>query len=420
MAQGPLSGEKSGLTCDASLKVMNFQAFSQNKVYRLLKTTIDSWLADNALRLSAALAYYSIFSIAPLLVIAISIAGLVLGEKAVHEGVQPLMQAYIGPQAAEAVQSMIQSASKRSQGWVGAVVGFGTLMLGASGVFGQLKDALNTIWEVKIVSSTNVRGLVRDRLLNFGMVLIIGFLLLTSLLLSTALAAFTDYLQNLVGLSPVIGVVFGFFISFAVVTVLFACIFKVLPDAKVEWRHVWIGAAVTALLFEIGKFGLSFYLGRESTASSYGAAGSVVLLLLWVYYASCILLFGAEFTRVYARETGHGIQPAPGAVLVTPEERAQQGIAPASKAEGLVATRTELVPVFAKPSGPSPLGTLLAITGATFLIGLFARRASQRIESPTARLREDFTDLGEDAVERWGEVWEKVGRAAKRQKSRWW
>jgi membrane protein len=169
---------------------------------------------------------------------------------------------------------------------------------------------------------------VRDRLLNFGMVLIIGFLLLTSLLLSTALAAVTGYLRELIGLPPFLGVALGFLISFSIVVILFAAIFKILPDARIEWRYVWIGALVTGLLFEIGKLGLSFYLGRESTASSFGAAGSVVLLLLWVYYASCILLFGAEFTQVYACELGHGLQPAPGAVPVTQEARAQQGMPP--------------------------------------------------------------------------------------------
>lgn len=398
---------------------MNFNAITQNKVMHLLKTTFDGWMEDNALRLSAALAYYSIFSIAPLLVIAIGIAGLVLGHEAVHGQVGPLMQAYVGPQAAKALQSMIQSASKPSAGWLATTVGFVTLMLGASGVFGQLKDALNTIWEVKSQSSGGVWGFLRGRLLNFGMVLIIGFLLLTSLLLSTALTAFTGFLQHLVGLPPALGVIFGFVVSFVVVAILFAFIFKVLPDARIEWRQVWIGAMVTALLFEVGKFGLSFYLGRESTASSFGAAGSVVLLLLWVYYASCILLFGAEFTQVYARETGHGIQPAPGAVAVTPEARAQQGIPTSSKAEAPAITHTRLVAIVAKPAEPSPLGTLLAITGVTFLIGLFARRIPKQVESPAARLREDFADLGEDAVEQLGTLWQRISRDLKRQKRRW-
>ena len=307
---------------------MKLQALTGNRAFRLLKATFDDWMEDNALRLSAALAYYSIFSIAPLLVIAISVAGLVLGDEAVRGQLEYQLHAYIGPQAAAGVQSMVQSASRPSESWTGAIVGFAILLLGASGVFGQLKDALNTIWEVKPKGGAGVWGFLRARLLNFGMVLVIGFLLLTSLLMTTALAALNGYFEGIFGVPPFVGVLLGTAVSFSIVTTLFAFIFKVLPDARIGWRDVWIGAVVTALLFEVGKFGLGFYLGRESTASSFGAAGSVVLLLLWVYYASCILLFGAEFTQVYARETGREILPAAGAVPVTTEARAQQGLAP--------------------------------------------------------------------------------------------
>jgi membrane protein len=312
---------------------MDLHTLPGQRAFRLLKATFDAWSEDNALRLSAALAYYSIFSIAPLLVIAISIAGLVLGEEAVRGQLGPQLQGYIGAQAAEGVQALIKSASKPADSWMGAVAGFVTLLLGASGVFGQLKDALNTIWEVKVVSGSGVWRFIRDRLLSFGMVLVIGFLLLTSLLLTTTLAALSGYIERIIGLPAILSGAIGFVVAFGVVTLLFAFIFKVLPDAQVEWRNVWIGAAVTALLFEIGKFALGFYLGRESTVSSFGAAGSVVLLLLWVYYASCILLFGAEFTQVYARETGHDIRPAPNALPVTAEARAQQGLAPAGLGE---------------------------------------------------------------------------------------
>jgi membrane protein len=307
---------------------MNLRSFTEHRIVRMLRATFDSWMEDNALRLSAALAYYSIFSIAPLLVIAISVAGLVLGEEAVRGQLEPQLAGHLGAQAAEGVQALVESASKPSEGWLGTAVGFGTLLLGASGVFAQLKDALNTIWEVKPRGGAGVWGFVRDRLLSFGMVLVIGFLLLTSLVLTTTLAALSGYIERLIGIPPVVGGLMTFAVSLGVVTLLFAFIFKVLPDARIEWRNVWIGAAVTALLFEIGKWGLGFYLGRESTASGFGAAGSVVILLLWVYYASCILLFGAEFTQVYARETGHRILPAENAVPVTAGERAQQGLMP--------------------------------------------------------------------------------------------
>jgi len=378
---------------------MNLQAVTGNRVFKLLKATFNAWMEDNALRLSAALAYYSIFSIAPLLVIAISVAGLVLGEEAVRGQLDDQLKSYVGAQAAESVQSMVQSASKPSEGWTGAVVGFVTLLLGASGVFGQLKDALNTIWEVKPRAGAAIMGFVRERLLNFGMVLVIGFLLLTSLLLTTALAALHAYFESLFGIPPFVAGVLGFLVSFGVVTTLFAFIFKVLPDAQVEWRNVWTGAVVTALLFELGKFGLGFYLGRESMASSFGAAGSVVLLLLWVYYASCILLFGAEFTQEYAKATGHEIRPVPGAVPVTAEACAQQGLVPVAAIHAEAPPQTEIIRVTGQPSVGNPIGALLAVTAGFFVIGLLARRRAEEAEKPSTRIREGFADLGQQTAE---------------------
>lgn len=386
---------------------MKSKALAENRAVKLLKSTFADWMEDNALRLSAALAYYSIFSIAPLLIIAISVAGLVLGPEAVRGHLQGQLEGYIGTQAAQSVQSMVQSASKPSQSWFGAIIGFATLLLGASGVFGQLKDALNTIWEVQAAPGTGLWRLVRDRLLNFGMVLVIGFLLLTSLVVTTALAALSGYFESLFGIPAVVGGVFGFLVSLGVVTALFAVIFKVLPDARIAWRHVWIGAFVTGLLFELGKFGLGFYLGREGTASGFGAASSVVLLLLWVYYASCILLFGAEFTQVYARENGHEIKPARGAVAVTTERRAQQGLAPAMAAPpASPAVRAELIEVPAPPAGRSPLGGLLATLAGSFIVGLIARHRPDVEENPVARIRGGFSEIGHQAtgkIAEWGQ-----------------
>jgi membrane protein len=384
---------------------MKLQALTGNRVFRLLKATLNDWMEDNALRLSAALAYYSIFSIAPLVVIAISVAGLVLGEEAVRGQLAGQLNAYVGPQAAEGVQSMVQSASKPSDGWTGAVVGFVTLLLGAAGVFGQLKDALNTIWEVKSKGGAGVTGFLRARLLNFGMVLVIGFLLLTSLVMTTALAALNGYFERLMGMPPFVGGVLAFCVSFGVVTTLFAFIFKVLPDVRIGWRDVWIGAVVTALLFELGKLGLSFYLGRAGTASSFGAAGSVVVILLWVYYASCILLLGAEFTQVYAREAGHEILPAAGAVAISAENRAQQGLVP----EGAVRTepptaQIEAIGVPTPAAGRNPLGALLAITATGFVVGLLARRFAGEAEKPTTRIREAFAGLGKQTAENLADV----------------
>ena len=391
---------------------MNLRAITGDRVFKLLKETSDAWMEDNALRLSAALAYYSIFSIAPLLVISISIAGLVLGEDAVRGQLTEQLQGTIGRQAAEAVQTMVQSASKRSDGWLGASVGFATLMLGASGVFGQLKDALNTIWEVKARGGAGVGGFLRARLLNFGMVLVIGFLLLTSLLLTTAFAALSGYFEKLVGVPVFFGVLVGLGVSILLDTVLFAFIFKVLPDAQIEWRHVWTGAAVTALLFELGKFGLGIYLGRESTASSFGAAGSVVLLLLWVYYASAILMFGAEFTRAYARATGYEIKPAAGAEPVTAEARAQQGLVAADAM--LAPSEPRVIAVAASPASTNPLGLLLAVTGTAFLVGLLARRRAEQAEEPMTRIREGIAGLGEHTAENLAALIERARREVSR------
>ncbi len=354
---------------------MEFPTLTGNRVYQLLKATLDEWLEDKALQLSAALAYYSIFSLAPLLVIAISISGLVLGDAAVRGQLDAQLKDYVGPQAAASVQAMVQSAAKPAQGWTGAIMGFVTLLVGAAGVFGQLKDALNTVWEVKSTGASGVVGFIRAHLLNFGMVLVIGFLLLTSLLMTTALTAFNRYFEDLLGMPPFVGLLLGFVVSFGVVTSLFAFIFKVLPDAQIKWRHVWIGAVVTALLFELGKLGLSYYLGRESTASSFGAASSVVVLLLWVYYASCILLFGAEFTQVYARRMESEIPPSVGAVPVTAEARAQPGLTPAELSRpGSPSNQPHVVeipvPLF---SGPA-VGVVLAVSAISLVAGVIAGR----------------------------------------------
>lgn len=311
---------------------MNHTATSRTSWFALLKSAFSDWSEDKALRLSAALAYYSTFSIAPLLVITIGIAGLVLGQDAVNGQLQEQMKHYVGGKAAEALQTMVESASKPAHGIVATVIGFVTLMLGASGVFGELKDALNTIWEVKAKAHQGVSGMIRARFLNFGMVLVIGFLLLVSLVMSTAITGLNHMLENVLPIPAVVWGVLAALISLALVTTLFALIFKVLPDVKIEWRDVWMGAAITAVLFEVGKTGLSWYLGRESTANAYGAAGSVVLLLLWVYYTSCILFFGAEFTQVYAQARGRRIEPSAHAEPVTADARAQQGLETSSGA----------------------------------------------------------------------------------------
>jgi membrane protein len=277
---------------------------------RLFRDAFRGWSEDKALRLAAAIAYYSVFSIAPLLVITIAIAGLVLGDEAATGKLFDTMKGYIGGQAAAGVQAMVESASRPRSGIIATVVGGATLLLGASGVLGQLKDALNTIWEVEVKKGVGVAFMIRSKFLNFGMVLVIGLLLLVSLLLSSFLTSLNQSFEQILSLPAWVWTTVASVVSLGVITTLFAMLFKVLPDACIRWRDVWIGALITAVLFEVGKFALGWYLGRESMTNAYGSAGSVVLLILWVYYASCILLFGAEFTQVYAAATGHVIKPS--------------------------------------------------------------------------------------------------------------
>lgn len=344
---------------------MNGAAITMNWT-DLLKRSVDAWIADKALRLSAALAYYAVFSIAPLLVITIAVAGMVLGDEAVAGQLKAEMKTYIGAPAAGALQSMVESASKPADSITATITGFVVLLLGASGVFGALKDALNTIWEVKEREDFDFRAFAREKVLNFGMVLVIGFLLLVSLLLSTAISSLNHRLETVVSLPPMVWTVVTFFVSMAVATTLFAWIFKVLPDVRTRWKDVWTGAVITALLFEIGKTALSWYLGRESTANAYGAAGSVVLLLLWVYYASCILLFGAEFTQVYAHARGRLIGPAINAEWVGTDERLNQGM----DEQGAGGKEPHAAPLRGSLPAAQPFASPLLTLGGAFAIGL--------------------------------------------------
>lgn len=379
-------------------KGMSFKAITQNRWISLIRQTVSEWMEDGALKLSAALAYYSVFSIAPLLIICVSIAGLALGADAVRGQLDEQLSGYVGKQAAAGVQSLVQGAAKPTQGWVGAVTGFAVLLLGASGVFGQLKDALNIIWDVRVTKKSGIAGFLRQRLLTFGMVLVLGFLLLVSLLLSAAIAALNKYLNSILGVPAEVWALVAVVVSMALLAVLFATIFKMLPDIQVRWRDVWVGAVVTAILFEAGKFGLGFYLGRESTASTYGAAASVVLLLLWVYYASCILLLGAEFTQVYARASGRKILPAPNAELISeessgkkpmtvdgkPAEPQRQGVdlreMQPQSSRSAPHRAIKILAVSSHEDGRAlvPVGAFLGTLAATFVIGLTVRRVLER------------------------------------------
>ena len=294
----------------------DFSLVSIRSIPKLLKETGSEWVSDNAMRLSASLAYYAIFSLAPLLLVVISIAGLVFGEEAARHGLAQSIQQLAGEQAGKAIQGMAVSHGQKSTSLLATVFGIVVLLFGASGVFGELKNALNAVWGVTEKPGGSWMRIIRDRLLSFGMVLGIGFLLLISLVITAALSALSTYMRGVLEWPPAVLHTVDFLISLAVVAVLFAMIFKILPNTEVRWHDVWIGAVGTALLFALGQFLIGLYLGKSSISSSYGAAGSVIIVLLWIYYSGCILFFGAEFTKIYARECGGGIKPAPDAVPI--------------------------------------------------------------------------------------------------------
>jgi membrane protein len=295
--------------------------------WQILKMTFTDFFDDKALQLSAALAYYAVFSLGPLLILVIGIAGLVFDRAAVQDQVQSQISSLAGNSTAEMVGGMLAAQSKESHG-IMTVVGIVALLIGATGLFGQLQSSLNTIWEVRAKPGRGILGFLRARFLSFSMVLGIAFLLLISMVISTALEAVRGYVGNhLPGPGTIVKVI-HYVISFAVISVLFAMIFRILPDASIKWRDVWVGAMGTALLFTVGKFALGYYLGRESVTSAYGAAGSLVVVLLWVYYSSAILFLGAEFTQVYALQHGSKIVPTKNAVAVSDENRAEQALAP--------------------------------------------------------------------------------------------
>jgi membrane protein len=271
---------------------------------QLTKETATKWMDAKPFRLAAALAYYTLFSMAPLLVVAVGIAGLVFGEEAARGQIFGPLQSILGPQSADAVQNAVSAASVKSSGVLATLAGVVTLLVGASAVFGELQDALNTIWDAKPSPDAGMWNLLRKRLVSLSMVVVIGFLLLVSLTLSAMLNAIGAYLGDVLPIPSLVLEVLNFVISFAVTTILFAAMFKVLPDVDTDWSDVWVGAIATAALFTVGKSLIGIYIGRMALDSMYGAAASLLVILVWIYYSSLIFFFGAEFTRVYAERHG--------------------------------------------------------------------------------------------------------------------
>lgn len=277
-------------------------------VFAYLKETYLNWLDDEAFRQSAVIAYYSIFSLPALIIIVVNVVGIFYGQEAVQGQITGQIGSMIGEESAEQVQTMVANASDQGNSTLAIVIGIGTLLFGATGLFYQLQQSLNKVWDVEAKPSAGILKVVLDRALSLGIVLAIGFLLIISLIATAALSAVSDWVQQ--QLSDTLVYLFyvaNFVLSIGMVTLFFALIYKVLPDVNIPWRTVWIGAFVTAILFTIGKFALGLYFGKTDPASTFGAAGSVILILLWVNYSGLIFLFGAEFTKVYAHKNNHKI-----------------------------------------------------------------------------------------------------------------
>lgn len=288
---------------------MSLLAFRKPLVLRMLLAAAKGWSKDNVPRLGASLAYYTLFAIGPILIIAMAIAGAIFGPEAVRGEIVGQIDGLVGTEGARAVQDLLESANRDKSGTFAVIVGTITLLLAATGAFLELQHALNVIFRVKTdPKKSGIKHLLTVRLRSFGMVVSIGFILLVSLAISAALAAMSGRLSQLG--APALWQIVNIVVGLGVITLLFALIYRFLPDVRLEWREVWTGAFVTAVLFTVGKHLIGLYLGRSSVASSYGAAGSVVVLLLWVYYTAQIVLFGAELTRVYA-EHYTGSEPPP-------------------------------------------------------------------------------------------------------------
>ena len=292
----------------------------------LVRQVIQDYFEDKAPRLAAALAYYALFALAPLMLVIIAVGGLAFGPGEMREAVEGHATSLFGPEGGRFVAEMVERAGSGRSGLLGAALGTIVLLIGATGVFIQLQDALNTVWEVKLRPGLPLAKRLRRRLRAFAIVMAVAFILLVSLALSAAIAWLTRWNDSLPG-SDVAWSAADALLSITLLTVVFAFMYKAIPDAEIEWRDVWVGAALTALLFAAGKLALGLYLGRPEVAATFGAASAAVIIVLWVYYCAQLVLLGAEVTQAYARARGRGIRPDADAVPVTEEARAQEGMA---------------------------------------------------------------------------------------------
>jgi membrane protein len=290
------------------------------KLFGIVKEAAKDFSADSAPRLGASVAFYTIFSLSPMFLLVLAIATWRYGPNAAEQISKPLSQV-LGPKGGEVVHTILSQPQNHGHGFIGTIIAIATLLLGSSGVFLELQAALNRVWEVKQAPGGGIWSFIKNRLLSFAMVLTIGFLLLVSLVLTAAISAFVKFIgPNKEGLE-IVSQALNFIVSFGVITVLFAFIFKFMPDVRLPWSDVWFGAAFTSLLFAIGKFGLGIYLAKSTTANAYGAAGSLVTVLIWIFYSAQILFFGAEITQSYAKAHGTRVLPKEHAVVNTEDHR---------------------------------------------------------------------------------------------------
>ena len=291
-------------------------------LWQVLKNSFKGFFDNKVLKLSASLAYYTIFSLGPLLIVILYLCGKFLGREAIEGGIYREMENFVGSDTALQLQQIIKNAAISGQSGISAVIGIITLLIGATTVFAEIQDSINSIWGLKPKPGKNTWWqMVKIRLLSFGVIGSLGFLLLVSLGVSALLEGLNERLiQKFPEVAVIVFYVFNIFISFAVISILFGVIFKVLPDAKIKWRDVMAGAIATALLFMLGKFGISFYISKTNIGSTFGTAGSLVVLMVWIYYSSTILYFGAEFTKAYAVKFGSSIYPNSYAVIATTVE----------------------------------------------------------------------------------------------------
>jgi len=279
-------------------------------IWKVLKNTIKGFSEDKITKLAASLAYYTVFSLGPLLIVIVFFAGLFFGQEAVEGSIYGQIESFVGPDAALQLQEIIKNAAISDSGNIAAIIGIITLLIGATTVFADMQDSINSIWGLKPKPKAGIMKLVKDRLLSFGVIASLAFLLLVSLGVSTLVESLNNRLKSFFpDMAVTLFYIINLLITFSVITVLFMIIFKVLPDAKIKMRDVLSGAIATAILFMIGKFGISFYISQSNVGSTYGAAGSLVVILVWIYYSSIILYFGAEFTKAYAVEYGSSIHP---------------------------------------------------------------------------------------------------------------